>query len=225
MWDFPDDPDVKRLARYSESESETRAENSLSDTYILTLLVLIHDGDVCALSHREIYEKGGVTSAVCHGPIALINVRLTNGEYLVSGKEVAAFTDDEEDAVKRRDVVPFTCHEKLAERGAKIRQALSSHTHSPTTSLTPPHLTPHPHHQYTLSGKAACLNRLLPCQAALSQVKTRRARSLRRWRWFGRWAADNVMCTHRQNSLRYMLVAGDIRRRDRKSQQPCVILQ
>jgi putative intracellular protease/amidase len=40
------------------------------------------DKDVHRLA-REIYEKGGVTAAVCHGSVALVNVRLTNGEFLV----------------------------------------------------------------------------------------------------------------------------------------------
>jgi putative intracellular protease/amidase len=72
---------------------------------------------------REIYERGGVTSAVCHGPIALANVKLSNGEYLVKGKQVTAFTDEEEDAVKRREIVPYTCHTKLAEAGAVMQSS------------------------------------------------------------------------------------------------------
>lgn len=82
MWDFPDDPDVQRLA-------------------------------------AEIYEKGGVTSAVCHGPCALVNVKLSTGELLVKDKEVCAFSNEEEDAVSMRTVVPFTCEDKLTEVGAK----------------------------------------------------------------------------------------------------------
>jgi putative intracellular protease/amidase len=69
----------------------------------------------------EIYENGGVTSAVCHGPVALVNVKLSSGEYLVKDKQVAAFTNDEEDVVKRREIVPYTCHDKLAEAGATMQ--------------------------------------------------------------------------------------------------------
>jgi putative intracellular protease/amidase len=46
-----------------------------------------------------IYEQGGLVSAVCHGPAALVNLKLSNGKYLVDGKDVAAFTNDEERAV------------------------------------------------------------------------------------------------------------------------------
>src|SRR5687768_11980199 len=34
----------------------------------------------------SMYEKGGVVSAVCHGPVSLINVKLKDGTYLVDGK-------------------------------------------------------------------------------------------------------------------------------------------
>eukprot|EP01038_Epipyxis_sp_PR26KG_P016336 gene16336-22256_t len=46
---------------------------------------------------QEIYEKGGVLGAVCHGPIAYSNIKLSNGEYLIKGKDVAGFTNQEEE--------------------------------------------------------------------------------------------------------------------------------
>ncbi len=68
---------------------------------------------------REIYEQGSVIAAVCHGPAALVNVKLSDGSYLVAGKQVSAFTDDEERAAKLDSVVPFLLASKLTERGAK----------------------------------------------------------------------------------------------------------
>jgi putative intracellular protease/amidase len=67
---------------------------------------------------RAVYEQGGVVAAVCHGPSALVNVRLTGGAYLVSGKRVAAFTDAEEQAVGLTEVVPFLLASTLQLRGA-----------------------------------------------------------------------------------------------------------
>ncbi len=46
---------------------------------------------------REMYENGGIVAAVCHGPIALAKVRLSNGDLLIAGKRVTAFSNDEED--------------------------------------------------------------------------------------------------------------------------------
>ncbi len=67
---------------------------------------------------REIYEAGGIVSAVCHGPAALVNARLSGGQLLVSGKNVAAFTDGEEEEVQSTDVVPFLLASTLNARGA-----------------------------------------------------------------------------------------------------------
>ncbi len=72
---------------------------------------------------REVYENGGVVAAVCHGPAALVNVRLSSGRFLVEGREVAAFTDDEERAAKLDRVVPFLLASTLQARGATHRPA------------------------------------------------------------------------------------------------------
>ncbi|MCW1925879.1 antibiotic biosynthesis monooxygenase [Luteolibacter arcticus] len=71
----------------------------------------------------KIYESGGVVSAVCHGPAGLVNVKLSSGEYLVDGKKVSAFTNEEEAAVKLDRVVPFLLESKLIERGAIFEKA------------------------------------------------------------------------------------------------------
>jgi putative intracellular protease/amidase len=67
---------------------------------------------------REIWEAGGIVSAVCHGPAALVNATLSDGSYLVAGKKLAAFTDEEEAEVKYTKVVPYLLATTLKERGA-----------------------------------------------------------------------------------------------------------
>jgi putative intracellular protease/amidase len=67
---------------------------------------------------REIYETGGIVSAVCHGPAALVNVRLTDGKYLVAGRKLAAFTNAEEADMHATDIVPFLLASALSEHGA-----------------------------------------------------------------------------------------------------------
>lgn len=67
---------------------------------------------------REIYEAGGLVGAVCHGPAALTNITLSNGAYLVAGKNVSSFTDSEERAVRLDKVVPFLLASTLEQRGA-----------------------------------------------------------------------------------------------------------
>lgn len=67
---------------------------------------------------REIYAAGGIVSAVCHGPAALVNVKRANGEYLVAGKKIASFTNGEEEEVQATKIVPFLLADRLNERGA-----------------------------------------------------------------------------------------------------------
>ncbi|MGZ2380135.1 type 1 glutamine amidotransferase domain-containing protein [Rhizobium brockwellii] len=67
---------------------------------------------------RDIYETGGIVSAVCHGPAALVNATLSDGSHLVAGKKLAAFTDEEEAEVKYTEVVPYLLATTLKERGA-----------------------------------------------------------------------------------------------------------
>ena len=66
----------------------------------------------------EIYERGGVVSAVCHGPAGLVDLRLSDGSYLVDGRRVASFTNEEEGSLGLVDVMPFLLEDRLKERGA-----------------------------------------------------------------------------------------------------------
>ncbi|MCT4318249.1 type 1 glutamine amidotransferase domain-containing protein [Elizabethkingia anophelis] len=67
---------------------------------------------------RKIYESNGIIGAVCHGPAGLVNIKLNNGKYLVDGKKINAFTNEEEVAVKLENIVPFMLETKLTEHGA-----------------------------------------------------------------------------------------------------------
>ena len=69
---------------------------------------------------RTVYERGGVVAAVCHGPAALVNAKLSDGTWLVAGKQVSSFTDEEEIAVKLEKVVPFALETSLRARGARF---------------------------------------------------------------------------------------------------------
>jgi len=69
---------------------------------------------------KEIYENGGVVGAVCHGPVALANVRLSDGSYLVNGKVITGFSDSETEAIQMSDVEPFSMCKLLETNGAKL---------------------------------------------------------------------------------------------------------
>ncbi len=72
---------------------------------------------------RTIYENNGVAAAVCHGPAGLVNIKLSDGKYLVDGKKINSFTNEEEVAVGLDKVVPFLLESKLIERGAKFEKS------------------------------------------------------------------------------------------------------
>ena len=65
----------------------------------------------------SIYDHNGVVAAVCHGPVALVNVILKNGKSLVEGKSFAAFTNEEEQRVGLENVVPFLLQTRLQALG------------------------------------------------------------------------------------------------------------
>jgi putative intracellular protease/amidase len=66
---------------------------------------------------KENYERGAVVGAVCHGPVALLHVKLSNGNYLLAGKNVTSFTNDEEENYAKADV-PFELETALTSQGA-----------------------------------------------------------------------------------------------------------
>ena len=47
-------------------------------------------------------------AAVCHAPVAFVNVHGKDGEYLLKGKHVTGFSNAEEEAVGLTTVVPFS---------------------------------------------------------------------------------------------------------------------
>ncbi|MFD3594484.1 type 1 glutamine amidotransferase domain-containing protein [Nocardia sp. NPDC058640] len=66
----------------------------------------------------RVYDNGGVVAAVCHGPAGLLDITLSDGSYLVAGKNVTSFTNEEEAAVGLTDVVPVLLETALNDLGA-----------------------------------------------------------------------------------------------------------
>jgi len=66
------------------------------------------------------HEKGKLIGAICHGPAALVNVKLTDGTYFLKGRKVCSFTNREELFLTKdaRDLFPFMLQDKLIEKGA-----------------------------------------------------------------------------------------------------------
>lgn len=67
---------------------------------------------------QSFYNNNKPIAFVCHGPAALVNVKNSQGEYLIKGKKITGFTNTEETAVQLTQVVPFSLENKLKEIGA-----------------------------------------------------------------------------------------------------------
>ncbi|AYL99098.1 type 1 glutamine amidotransferase domain-containing protein [Mucilaginibacter celer] len=80
------------------------------------LVDLAHD-ELIKKVVKETWERGAVVGAVCHGPVSLLNVKLSDGSYLVNGKNISSFTTEEEDGYARADV-PFDLQTELTKQGA-----------------------------------------------------------------------------------------------------------
>lgn len=63
------------------------------------------------------WNGGKIVSAVCHGPVALLDVRLEDGTPLVQGRRLTSFSNAEE-AGYAQDDVPFLLEDALRAAGA-----------------------------------------------------------------------------------------------------------
>lgn len=73
---------------------------------------------------RKYYEEDKLVSAICHGVCGLLNVKLSDGRYLIAGKKITGFSWFEEGLAGRKKAVPFDLEAALKERGADYRKAL-----------------------------------------------------------------------------------------------------
>ena len=78
---------------------------------------------------KEAYERNDVIGAVCHGPVSLLNVKLSDGSYLLEGKNITSFTNEEEHNYAAADV-PFLLQTALTNQGAKFHEAEAWSDHS-----------------------------------------------------------------------------------------------
>lgn len=73
---------------------------------------------------REIFERGGIVSAVCHGYCGLLNTTLSDGSYLVSGRKLTGFSWLEEILARVNKLVPYNIEERIQKRGANFEKGL-----------------------------------------------------------------------------------------------------
>lgn len=72
-----------------------------------------------------VHERGGVVAAVCHGPAALVDVRLADGSLLVADRTITGFSNEEEAVFGKRwaKEFRFQLEDAMRERGAHWQEA------------------------------------------------------------------------------------------------------
>ncbi|MFK8061441.1 MAG: type 1 glutamine amidotransferase domain-containing protein [Polaribacter sp.] len=71
----------------------------------------------------DVYEKhNGIISSVCHGTAGIVNLKTSDGKYLVDGKRVSGYPDDYENKEKEYfKTFPFLIKRTIEERGGDFR--------------------------------------------------------------------------------------------------------
>lgn len=77
---------------------------------------LVDDKNSIALI-ETFYNSNKPVAFVCHAPAVLKNVKI-NGEFLIKGKNVTGFSNEEEDAVELTKIVPFLLQDVFEANGA-----------------------------------------------------------------------------------------------------------
>lgn len=72
----------------------------------------------------ELFERGGVVSAVCHGYCGLLNAKLSDGSNLIAGRRLTGFSWNEEILAGVSKIVPYNVEEAAKDRGAHFSKAL-----------------------------------------------------------------------------------------------------
>lgn len=70
-----------------------------------------------------IFDNGGIVSAVCHGAVGLLNIKLSDHTLLVKDREVTGFSNIEEQLAELDKTVPFLTETELIARGGLYQKA------------------------------------------------------------------------------------------------------
>jgi putative intracellular protease/amidase len=72
---------------------------------------------------RDIFERSGIVSSVCHGYCGLLNAKLSDGSYLVAGRRMTGFAWREEVLARVDKAVPYNAEAEVKKRGAHYQKA------------------------------------------------------------------------------------------------------
>lgn len=91
----------------------------------LSPMFTYRDSEPLKAAIRHFYEAEKPTAIYCHGTAALVDLTLSDGSYLVDGKTVTGFSNQEEDYSDQfvgQKVMPWRIEDALKRRGANYIQ-------------------------------------------------------------------------------------------------------
>lgn len=71
---------------------------------------------------ESIYENGGFITSVCHGVAGLLNLKDSQGQYLIANRNITGFTQCEEILSGKHKFVPFGTEREAKKRGANFQK-------------------------------------------------------------------------------------------------------
>ncbi|KAE9410431.1 class I glutamine amidotransferase-like protein [Gymnopus androsaceus JB14] len=71
----------------------------------------------------DFYNAGKITSAVCHGPAALVGVQTTDGKSIFAGKKAVGFSNVEEEQAGAVETIPFLLEDRIKSLGGEYIKA------------------------------------------------------------------------------------------------------
>jgi putative intracellular protease/amidase len=119
---------TKRFRKDKTAQAELASTKKLADVSAVDFDAVFYPGghgpmwdmpdNETSIALIEAFVKADKpVGAVCHAPAALVNVRGTDGEYLIRSKRVTGFSNEEEDVVGLTSVVPFLLEDRLKKQG------------------------------------------------------------------------------------------------------------
>jgi putative intracellular protease/amidase len=121
---FKQDPAARKALSQTVRLADVKAQDYDTVFYVGghgPLWDLAESPDSIALI-ESFYNSGKPVALVCHSPGVLHRVTY-NGAPIVKGKRVTGFTNDEEEAVRLTNVVPFLVEDELKRLGASFEKA------------------------------------------------------------------------------------------------------
>jgi putative intracellular protease/amidase len=116
---YYESPGFMNALNHSKSLPEVQNE-SFDCVYLAgghaTMYDFPNDATLQSIISRQ-YESGKMVAAICHGVGGLLNVKLSDGTYLINGKKLTGFDWFEESIARRKREVPFNLEASLKERG------------------------------------------------------------------------------------------------------------